>query len=162
MSGTWTQTSSKCSNNEPVSAKSCCLSFLHREQVQFGMQIVLSIGVSVYCMIEASRGDNEKVFIPILTGIIGYWLPAPRPVGTVLVDINAYNKDAHGLVAGKIESLTAEFAKKEVELAKKLAETSAENERLVGMYEKFQDREWDAHDDIEAGFASRLKKPRCN
>ena len=121
---------------------------LHRH-VLFLVQIVLSFGVGAFCMVEAaSGGDNEKVYIPVLTGIIGYWLPAPRPSNLSLID----TEDYYGKVA-------KEFDQKERELKKKLDDALAENKRLGVVYEKVQDddRAWDAYDDAERGSVGRFK-----
>ena len=47
----------------------------------FAMQVTISLMTSLYCMIETGRGKQPEVYIPILTGIIGYWLPAPKSPG---------------------------------------------------------------------------------
>ena len=46
--------------------------------VVFAMQIVMSLSVGVFCMVEAANGKKTEIFLPVLTGILGYWLPAPN------------------------------------------------------------------------------------
>lgn len=46
--------------------------------VVFAMQIVMSLSVSIYCMVEAANGEKTEVFLPILAGVLGYWLPSPN------------------------------------------------------------------------------------
>lgn len=51
-----------------------------RQAWGFGMQVAVSaagmaLGVG---MLASGRGD-AAVYLPIVTSIIGYWLPAPRP-----------------------------------------------------------------------------------
>lgn len=57
------------------------LCILSSTSAMFAMQVTISLMTSLYCMIETGRGRQPEVYIPILTGILGYWLPAPKSPG---------------------------------------------------------------------------------
>ena len=47
---------------------------------RFFMQAALSVGVSIFCItMMAANSDKEGIYLPVLTGIMGYWLPSPDP-----------------------------------------------------------------------------------
>lgn len=129
--------------------KATLLQRIAERHVLFAVQIALSIGVSVFCMIEASKDDNSKVYVPVLTGIVGYWLPAPRGSNLTMVDAEEHFKN--------LGNATREIAAREQDLLAKLVGALAEKERLEEVCEKLQDMD-SAYDDIERGFAGRVKK----
>lgn len=53
---------------------------------RFWVQVGITSAVSAFCItMMATNSDKEGVYLPVLTGIMGYWLPAPdsrvkRPV----------------------------------------------------------------------------------
>lgn len=53
---------------------------------RFWVQVGITSAVSAFCItMMATNNDKEGVYLPVLTGIMGYWLPAPdsrvkRPV----------------------------------------------------------------------------------
>jgi len=44
---------------------------------RFGFQAIISGSVSAFAMGMLISGHDAGVYLPILTGIIGYWLPSP-------------------------------------------------------------------------------------
>ena len=53
---------------------------------RFWVQVGITTAVSAFCItMMAANSNMEGVYLPVLTGIMGYWLPAPdsrvkRPV----------------------------------------------------------------------------------
>lgn len=47
------------------------------------MQAVLSIGLAGFCIGMLATTDRTDVYLPVLTGIAGYWLPQPSLKGNV-------------------------------------------------------------------------------
>lgn len=54
-----------------------------QRRLLFYVQLLLSLLVVGFCIVRlALRLDDcatEAVFLPILTAVVGYWLPPPRP-----------------------------------------------------------------------------------
>lgn len=45
---------------------------------KFWVQVGMTGLVSVFCITMIATHDNqESIYVPILTGLLGYWLPAP-------------------------------------------------------------------------------------
>ena len=49
-----------------------------RPELVFGMQAGMSVMVAVFSISMLASGRAESVYLPVLTSIVGYWLPAPR------------------------------------------------------------------------------------
>jgi len=53
------------------------------KKVKFAVQVAVSVMVSAFCIsmiaVEKDNSDTnaEGIYLPILTGILGYWLPNP-------------------------------------------------------------------------------------
>lgn len=51
--------------------------------IKFTIQVLISAGVTAFCMtmIAVQNSDKEKngegIYLPIISGILGYWLPNP-------------------------------------------------------------------------------------
>jgi hypothetical protein len=45
--------------------------------LRFGVQVWISGAVMAFTIAMLSIGKPEGVYLPVLTGILGYWLPAP-------------------------------------------------------------------------------------
>jgi hypothetical protein len=49
----------------------------------FAAQALLSVGVTIFCMTmigikgEDGKDNKEGFYLPVITGILGYWLPNP-------------------------------------------------------------------------------------
>lgn len=55
---------------------------LHDYQVlksRFYMQALMSGTVTAFCIIMMAVNGKEGIYLPVLTGILGYWLPSPDP-----------------------------------------------------------------------------------
>ena len=45
---------------------------------RFWVQVGITSAVSAFCIaMMAANSDREGMYLPVLTGIMGYWLPAP-------------------------------------------------------------------------------------
>lgn len=45
---------------------------------RFWVQVGITSTVSAFCItMMATNNDKEGIYLPVLTGIMGYWLPAP-------------------------------------------------------------------------------------
>lgn len=44
---------------------------------KFIVQVALTTGISAFAITMLSLGKPEGVYLPVLTGLIGYWLPSP-------------------------------------------------------------------------------------
>ncbi|AGE57565.1 hypothetical protein ATCVNTS1_190L [Acanthocystis turfacea Chlorella virus NTS-1] len=45
---------------------------------RFWVQVGITSVVSAFCItMMATNNDKEGIYLPVLTGIMGYWLPAP-------------------------------------------------------------------------------------
>ena len=45
---------------------------------RFWVQVGITSAVSVFCItMMATNSDKEGIYLPVLTGIMGYWLPSP-------------------------------------------------------------------------------------
>ncbi|AGE50095.1 hypothetical protein ATCVCanal1_191L [Acanthocystis turfacea Chlorella virus Canal-1] len=44
---------------------------------RFYMQAGLTSVVSIFCITMMAVKGNEGIYLPVLTGILGYWLPSP-------------------------------------------------------------------------------------
>lgn len=45
--------------------------------LKFALQAVFSFVVAIFVMVMLARGAEVGVYLPVLTGIVGYWLPNP-------------------------------------------------------------------------------------
>jgi hypothetical protein len=43
----------------------------------FKVQVILSLAIATFCMVNIGAGRTEAAFWSTLSGIIGYWLPTP-------------------------------------------------------------------------------------
>jgi len=43
----------------------------------FAAQALLSAGVTIFCMTMIGLEGKEGIYFPVVTGILGYWLPNP-------------------------------------------------------------------------------------
>jgi hypothetical protein len=48
----------------------------------FAAQFAISSSTLGFCMYMLWRGNDPGVYLPIVTGILGYWLPSPRMAET--------------------------------------------------------------------------------
>lgn len=44
----------------------------------FHVQAGVSLATMVFCMTMISVGKNAAYYLPVLTSIVGYWLPSPQ------------------------------------------------------------------------------------
>ena len=44
---------------------------------RFWMQAGLTSAVSIFCITMMAVNGKEGIYLPVLTGIVGYWLPSP-------------------------------------------------------------------------------------
>lgn len=44
----------------------------------FTMQIAVSTAIMIFSMVQLAKGEPIEVYLPVMTGISGYWLPAPK------------------------------------------------------------------------------------
>lgn len=44
---------------------------------KFAVQVALTTAISAFTMTMLALGKPEGVYLPVLTGLVGYWLPAP-------------------------------------------------------------------------------------
>jgi hypothetical protein len=45
----------------------------------FAFQVVLSLVTTAFCIGMIATKGQEGIYLPVMTGILGVWLPAPRP-----------------------------------------------------------------------------------
>ena len=51
----------------------------HRSRmIRFGVQVAFSGALAAFTITMLMTGKPPDVYLPVLTGIIGYWLPAPE------------------------------------------------------------------------------------
>ena len=48
------------------------------QNLVFKVQTGFSFSLLVFCMSMLAAGQDASVYLPILTSLIGYWLPAPQ------------------------------------------------------------------------------------
>lgn len=46
---------------------------------KFFIQVIVSLMVMIFSMVMIVMGKDTNVYIPILTGTLGYWMPQPSP-----------------------------------------------------------------------------------
>lgn len=44
----------------------------------FSVQILVSATVMFFSIAQLAKGEPTDIYLPVLTGVMGYWLPAPR------------------------------------------------------------------------------------
>lgn len=44
----------------------------------FAVQVALTATVVALSVVQLARGEPAQVWLPVLTSLTGYWLPAPR------------------------------------------------------------------------------------
>ena len=49
---------------------------------RFRVQVLLSLVIIAFCIINISVGKSEAAYWSTLSGILGYWLPTPSEVKT--------------------------------------------------------------------------------
>lgn len=49
----------------------------HSRMTRFAVQVAMSGTVLAFTITMLALGKPEGVYLPVLTGILGYWLPAP-------------------------------------------------------------------------------------
>jgi hypothetical protein len=47
---------------------------------RFRVQVLLSLAITTFCIINISAGKPEAAYWSTLSGILGYWLPTPSEV----------------------------------------------------------------------------------
>ena len=47
------------------------------KRVRFFTQTGISLSVMGFCMAMLATGEKTEIYLPVLTGIVGYWLPQP-------------------------------------------------------------------------------------
>ena len=50
----------------------------HSRMMRFAVQVGISGTVTAFTIAMLAMGKPEGVYLPVLTGILGYWLPAPE------------------------------------------------------------------------------------
>ena len=51
--------------------------------VKLGMQVGVSVaGIALSITMLATRTGQEGMYLPVITGIIGFWLPSPKMKAT--------------------------------------------------------------------------------
>jgi hypothetical protein len=55
----------------------------------FTVQIIVSASIMIFSMVQLAKGEPIEVYLPVMTGISGYWLPAPKNKST---ETKAYEK----------------------------------------------------------------------
>lgn len=50
---------------------------LNLRVARFCIQAVISISVIGFCVFEISDGERSPVYYSLISGIVGFWLPAP-------------------------------------------------------------------------------------
>lgn len=50
----------------------------HSRMMRFAVQVGISGTVTAFTIAMLAIGKPEGVYLPVLTGILGYWLPAPE------------------------------------------------------------------------------------
>ena len=95
------------------------------------LQGAISFSVMVFCMVQLGRGQPSDVYLPVLTGTLGYWLPNPKSADTLKAEsaLEAITGAAANIKARKDESAVTKAA-----LAKKTEEVLelARNNALAG------------------------------
>lgn len=59
-----------------------CMQGITLRHARFGMQALISSSVIVFCMFEISCGEKSPVYYSLLSGVVGFWLPAPTVAHT--------------------------------------------------------------------------------
>lgn len=54
-----------------------CLSSCNVRGAVFGMQFVMSFMGLTFTMLMISTGRDADIYMPVMTSIVGYWLPSP-------------------------------------------------------------------------------------
>lgn len=44
----------------------------------FGVQCAVSATMIAFSITQLARGQPTEVYLPVLTGAVGYWLPSPK------------------------------------------------------------------------------------
>lgn len=57
----------------------------------FGVQCTVSATMIAFSITQLARGQPTEVYLPVLTGAVGYWLPSPKQ-GT-----QTFTRDLHPL-----------------------------------------------------------------
>ncbi len=47
------------------------------KKVRFFTQTSISVAVLLFCMGMLINGEKTEIYLPVLTGMVGYWLPQP-------------------------------------------------------------------------------------
>jgi hypothetical protein len=47
------------------------------KKIRFLTQTGFSLTVMGFCMGMLINGENTEIYLPVITGILGYWLPQP-------------------------------------------------------------------------------------
>jgi len=47
---------------------------------RFKMQVILSLIIVIFCIVNIMAGRTEAAFWSTLSGILGYWLPTPQEI----------------------------------------------------------------------------------
>jgi hypothetical protein len=53
---------------------------------KFMIQVIVSFMVMIFSMAMIVLGKDTNVYIPILTGTLGYWMPQPSPKSGRTID----------------------------------------------------------------------------
>ena len=71
--------------NESVKRKhvirSCCFE-CDKRAVKYFVQLILTFTILIFCLVGLfldSSCEKTSIYIPLITGVSAYWLPAPSP-----------------------------------------------------------------------------------
>lgn len=76
------------------------------------LQGAISFSVMLFCMVQLGRGQPSDVYLPVLTGTLGYWLPNPKSADTLKAEsaLEAITGAAASIKARKDASATSKAA----------------------------------------------------
>ena len=117
---------------------------IRHNHVAFAMQIALSLSVSIYCMVEAASGKKTEIFLPILTGIMGFWLPSPNSNKELRNNISNFRREAQDdrdITQSKVDEffkIRADDRLKKKALKKELATTKQSLAAVTKTLEKLR------------------------
>lgn len=49
----------------------------HFPVIKFIVQVCFSASVLAFTMVMLATGETVEIYLPVLTGLVGYWLPQP-------------------------------------------------------------------------------------
>lgn len=84
------------------------------DNLVFSMQTLFSFTTLLFCCIMLGSGKDPSYYLPVLTSIVGYWLPSPRGSATA---------------TPSVRSLPTLFMKREISGARDLSDEQDRMER---------------------------------